>query len=75
MPSMVVVGLQWGDEGKGKITDYLASGADMVVRFQGGKSCRSGGNCRVADRLWSRLPALLIGVRLRAFHSWDPGDL
>jgi adenylosuccinate synthase len=38
MPSIVVVGLQWGDEGKGKITDYLASGADMVVRYQGGNN-------------------------------------
>lgn len=32
----VVVGTQWGDEGKGKVTDYLASKADIVVRYQGG---------------------------------------
>ena len=32
MPSVVVVGAQWGDEGKGKIVDLLASKADMVVR-------------------------------------------
>ncbi len=32
----VIVGLQWGDEGKGKIVDYLAPGYDMVARFQGG---------------------------------------
>lgn len=37
-PSVVVVGLQWGDEGKGKITDYLAGQADLVVRFQGGNN-------------------------------------
>jgi len=36
MPSTVVVGTQWGDEGKGKIVDYLAREADVVVRFQGG---------------------------------------
>ena len=36
--SAVVVGTQWGDEGKGKITDYLASKADVVVRFQGGNN-------------------------------------
>jgi adenylosuccinate synthase len=36
MPSVVVVGAQWGDEGKGKITDFLAERADMVVRYQGG---------------------------------------
>lgn len=38
MPSVVVVGLQWGDEGKGKITDYLASQAELVARFQGGNN-------------------------------------
>jgi adenylosuccinate synthase len=38
MPSIVVVGLQWGDEGKGKITDYLASQAELVVRYQGGNN-------------------------------------
>jgi len=31
-----IVGANWGDEGKGKITDYLAGNADVVVRFQGG---------------------------------------
>ncbi len=36
MSSQVVVGTQWGDEGKGKIVDVLAENADMVVRFQGG---------------------------------------
>lgn len=36
MPALVVVGAQWGDEGKGKITDCLADKADIVVRFQGG---------------------------------------
>lgn len=36
MPVVVVVGSQWGDEGKGKVTDYLALEADVVVRYQGG---------------------------------------
>lgn len=36
MPSLVIVGAQWGDEGKGKIVDALAGQADVVVRFQGG---------------------------------------
>jgi len=36
MPSLVVIGAQWGDEGKGKIVDHLASVADVVVRFGGG---------------------------------------
>ena len=36
MKNVVVVGSQWGDEGKGKIVDWLSSEADVVVRFQGG---------------------------------------
>ena len=38
MPGMVVVGAQWGDEGKGKVTDLLAEQADLVIRFQGGNN-------------------------------------
>ena len=38
MPAIVVVGAQWGDEGKGKLIDVMASEADMVVRFQGGSN-------------------------------------
>ncbi len=38
MSTVVVVGLQWGDEGKGKITDCLASEAELVVRYQGGNN-------------------------------------
>ena len=36
MPASIVVGLQWGDEGKGKTTDFLAEQTAMVVRYQGG---------------------------------------
>ncbi len=38
MPSTVLIGLQWGDEGKGKIIDVLTENADVVVRFQGGNN-------------------------------------
>ena len=38
MPATVVVGAQWGDEGKGKITDVLSKTADVVVRYQGGNN-------------------------------------
>jgi adenylosuccinate synthase len=38
MPGIVIVGAQWGDEGKGKITDLLAEEADAVIRFQGGNN-------------------------------------
>jgi adenylosuccinate synthase len=38
MPGTVIVGAQWGDEGKGKVTDLLAERADLVIRFQGGNN-------------------------------------
>ena len=38
MAGIVIVGAQWGDEGKGKVTDLLAERADMVIRFQGGNN-------------------------------------
>ena len=49
MSSFVVLGgAQWGDEGKGKITDYLAEKADVVVRFQGGNN--AGHTVEVGDK-------------------------
>jgi adenylosuccinate synthase len=38
MPGLVVVGAQWGDEGKGKVTDLIAEKADVVIRYQGGNN-------------------------------------
>ena len=38
MPATVVIGTQWGDEGKGKIVDILAADVDIVVRFHGGNN-------------------------------------
>ena len=38
MSTLVVVGVQWGDEGKGKVVDLLAREADIIVRFQGGNN-------------------------------------
>jgi adenylosuccinate synthase len=38
VPGVVIVGAQWGDEGKGKVTDLLAERADVVIRFQGGNN-------------------------------------
>jgi adenylosuccinate synthase len=38
VPGLVIVGAQWGDEGKGKVTDLLAERADVVIRFQGGNN-------------------------------------
>ncbi len=47
MPALVLVGSQWGDEGKGKITDFLAEQADYVVRYQGGSN--AGHTVEVSD--------------------------
>lgn len=50
MSTVVVTGTQWGDEGKGKIVDYLAQKAETVVRFQGGSERRP-----YRRRRWCRL--------------------
>lgn len=47
MPSTVLLGAQWGDEGKGKITDLIASDYDYVVRYQAGKQRRPHGSSTV----------------------------
>ncbi|MCY0875473.1 MAG: adenylosuccinate synthetase, partial [Firmicutes bacterium] len=47
MATVVVVGTQWGDEGKGKITDYLAERAHVVARYQGGNN--AGHQIRLGD--------------------------
>lgn len=51
MPTLAVIGTQWGDEGKGKITDYLAEDADMVVRYQGGAN--AGHTIKVGDEVFA----------------------
>ncbi|WP_185876962.1 adenylosuccinate synthase [Blattabacterium cuenoti] len=48
MPSNVIVGLQWGDEGKGKITDLLSKNSDYVIRYQGGNN--SGHSVHIKER-------------------------
>jgi len=59
MPTQVVLGLQWGDEGKGKIVDVLAQKADYVVRFQGGQNA---GHTLVVDGVKTILHLLPSGV-------------
>lgn len=51
MPNIVVVGTQWGDEGKAKIIDYLASQADAVYRFNGGKNAGHTTKAKIKDEL------------------------
>jgi len=46
MPGIAIIGAQWGDEGKGKITDFLAPEADFVVRYQGGANAGHTVNAR-----------------------------
>lgn len=48
MSGLVVIGAQWGDEGKGKITDFIAEKADLVVRYQGGNN--AGHTVEVGDK-------------------------
>src|SRR5438552_4653685 len=59
MANVVVVGAQWGDEGKGKIVDWLSEQADIVVRFQGGHNA---GHTLVIDGVTYKLSLLPSGV-------------
>ena len=59
MANVVVVGAQWGDEGKGKIVDWLSERADIVVRFQGGHNA---GHTLVIDGAVFKLSLLPSGV-------------
>jgi len=59
MANVVVVGSQWGDEGKGKIVDWLSEQADIVVRFQGGHNA---GHTLVIDGVTYKLSLLPSGV-------------
>ena len=59
MRNVVVVGSQWGDEGKGKIVDWLSSQADVVIRFQGGHNA---GHTLVIDGVTYKLRLLPSGI-------------
>src|SRR5210317_1682888 len=59
MANVAVIGAQWGDEGKGKIVDWLSSRADVVVRFQGGHNA---GHTLVIDGVEYKLSLLPSGV-------------
>ena len=69
MANVVVVGAQWGDEGKGKIVDWLSEQADVVVRFQGGPTmATTAGTVPWVSQLWNpkgsgvnRYPILVEG--------------
>ncbi|HUR69167.1 MAG TPA: adenylosuccinate synthase [Candidatus Thermoplasmatota archaeon] len=59
MPVSVIVGAQWGDEGKGKVTDFLAAEADVVARYQGGNNA---GHTVIANGQEYKLKLLPSGV-------------
>ena len=59
MANVVVIGAQWGDEGKGKIVDWLSERADVVIRFQGGHNA---GHTLVIDGVTYKLSLLPSGV-------------
>ena len=59
MKNVVVVGSQWGDEGKGKIVDWLSNEADIIVRFQGGHNA---GHTLVIDGITYKLRLLPSGI-------------
>ena len=59
MANVVVIGSQWGDEGKGKIVDWLSERADIIVRFQGGHNA---GHTLVVDGVTYKLSLLPSGV-------------
>src|SRR4029078_8332912 len=59
MANVTVIGAQWGDEGKGKVIDWLADRAEVVVRFQGGNNA---GHTIVVSDSTSKLSVLPSGV-------------
>ena len=59
MTNVAVIGSQWGDEGKGKIVDWLSERADMVVRFQGGHNA---GHTLVIEGVEYKLSLLPSGI-------------
>ena len=59
MSNVAVIGAQWGDEGKGKIVDWLSEKADVIVRFQGGHNA---GHTLVVDGIIYKLKLLPSGI-------------
>ncbi len=59
MPNVVVIGSQWGDEGKGKIVDWLSEKADVIARFQGGHNA---GHTLVVNNITYKLKLLPSGI-------------
>ena len=67
MPVSIVIGTQWGDEGKGKATDYLADHMDFVVRYQGGNA----GHTINRRGTRAEAPPGALGHPVSAYHVGD----
>ena len=69
MRNVVVIGAQWGEEGKGKIVDWLSERADVVVRFQGGHN--AGHTLVVGDKTYklSLLPSGIVRQKMSVIGS------
>lgn len=65
MPALVVVGTQWGDEGKGKVVDYFAQQADLVVRYQGGPNAGHSVQYGDAPLVFHQIPTGLTNPKAR----------
>ena len=69
MNNLVVVGCQWGDEGKGKLVDYLGDKADIIVRFQGGNN--AGHTIVTGDKIFklSFFQSFVVSIFFQIFFS------
>ncbi len=65
MPGIILLGTQWGDEGKGRITDLLASNMEMVVRFQGGNNA---GHTVITEGVEFKLHHIPSGISVSRYH-------
>ena len=72
MTSVVVVGTQWGDEGKGKITDFLSANAEVIARYQGGDNA---GHTIVIDGKKFKLHLIPSGIffpeKISVLNHWS----
>jgi adenylosuccinate synthase len=72
MPATIIIGTQWGDEGKGKVTDWLGSEMDMIIRYQGGHNA---GHTVIAEGRELKLHLLPSGVLYPHIKSVIAGGL
>ena len=72
MPATVLVGTQWGDEGKGKIIDVLTKDTDVVVRYQGGNN--AGHTVEIGDKKYVNPTKILNSISNDSGEPIELGD-